>query len=280
MDGGPNSGIAGMILKPWDERERTAAAAQPAGPGQAQRDHRRAGLRLLAAAAAGLDRRPAGADGDQLARGLRDRVQADGGDQGRGPQERPVHRHRQRPRLQQSGDPGPHRPLQGQRSRHHHGRRSARRWRPWSAATTSTGSTSNGRSYEVIPQVPRVEPADAGEPGPVLRRRRASGEPVPLSTVVTDRDRHRAQRADPVQPAQLGHLLGGADARRDHGPGGGLPRAAGARAAAGRLPARLPVRLAAIRHRGQPADGHLRVRADRDLPGPGGAVRVACAIRS
>ena len=42
--------------------------AQPAGPGQAQRDHRRAGVRLLAAAAPGLDRRPAGADGDQLAR--------------------------------------------------------------------------------------------------------------------------------------------------------------------------------------------------------------------
>ena len=59
--------------------------AQSAGPGQAQRDHRRAGVRVLAAAAAGLDRRPAGADGDQLARRLRDRVRADGADQGGGP---------------------------------------------------------------------------------------------------------------------------------------------------------------------------------------------------
>ena len=25
MQGGPNSGIAGMILKPWDERERSAS---------------------------------------------------------------------------------------------------------------------------------------------------------------------------------------------------------------------------------------------------------------
>ena len=33
-------------------------------------------LRVLAAAAAGLDRRPAGPDGDQLARRLRDRLQA------------------------------------------------------------------------------------------------------------------------------------------------------------------------------------------------------------
>ena len=29
MEGGPNSGIAGMILKPWDERERTAKELNP-----------------------------------------------------------------------------------------------------------------------------------------------------------------------------------------------------------------------------------------------------------
>ena len=78
----------------------------------------------------------------------------------------------------------------------------------------------DGRSYEVIPQVPRVGPADAGEPAASTTSRRAPGEPVPLSTVVTHRDRHGAQRADPVQPAQLGHLLGRADAGRHHGPGG------------------------------------------------------------
>ena len=29
MEGGPNSGIAGMILKPWDERERTQKQLNP-----------------------------------------------------------------------------------------------------------------------------------------------------------------------------------------------------------------------------------------------------------
>ena len=98
-----------------------------------------------------------------------------------------------------------------------------------------------GRSYEVIPQVPRAErltPDSLGE----YYVKTASGRLVPLSTVVRDRHRDHPQRAAPVQPAQLRHPLGRADARRDDGPGGGFPRAAGGRAAAGRLPPRLPVR--------------------------------------
>ncbi len=65
---GPNQGIAGVILKPWNERiaQRPAAEADPARAGRQGRGP--AGLRLLAAAAARLDRRLAGADGDQLDR--------------------------------------------------------------------------------------------------------------------------------------------------------------------------------------------------------------------
>src|SRR5437588_1748121 len=42
----------------------------------------------------------------------------DAEDQGQGAQERSVHRHRQRPRLQPADDPGRHRSRQGQRARH------------------------------------------------------------------------------------------------------------------------------------------------------------------
>ena len=120
--GGPNSGIAGMILKPWDERERTAMELNPLVQGKLNEITGEQVFAFSLPPLPGLDRRPAGADGDQLARRLRDRLRADGGDQGGRAAERHVHRHRQRPRLQQPGDPGQDRPLQGQRSGHHHGR--------------------------------------------------------------------------------------------------------------------------------------------------------------
>ena len=211
MQGGPNSGIAGMILKPWDERERTAMELNPAGPGQAQRDHRRAGVRLLAAAAPGLDRRPAGADGDQLARRIRDRLRADGGDQGRRAQERHVHRHRQRPRLQQPGDPGQHRPVQGQRPGHHHGldRRHAGHHGRRQLRQPIQSERPLLRGDPAGAACPAAEP---GEPGPILRHD-PLGRARPALHRGAHRGRHGPQRADPVQPAQLGHLLGRADAR-------------------------------------------------------------------
>ena len=52
MEGGPSNGIAGMILKPWDERTRKAQQL-PLGAGQARPDHRRAGVRVRAAALPG-----------------------------------------------------------------------------------------------------------------------------------------------------------------------------------------------------------------------------------
>ncbi len=87
-----------------------------------------------------------------------------------------------------------------------------------------------------------------------------------------DRDRHRSERADPLQPAQLRDLPGGADAGRNRRPGGGLPRERGEEAA-GRLQPRLPRRLTSVRAGRQPARNHLRLRADHHLPGAGGAVR-------
>ena len=64
----------------------------------------------------------------------------------------------------------------------------------------------NGRSYEVIPQVPR---ADRLTPESLTQyyvnsASGPAGAAVDLVTIETD---DRAQRADPVQPAQLGDLL-------------------------------------------------------------------------
>ena len=73
--------------------------AEAAGAGRALQDRGRAGLRVQPAAAAGRTGRPAGADGDQLDRGLPGGLRADGEVEGRCAQERHVHRLRQRPRL-------------------------------------------------------------------------------------------------------------------------------------------------------------------------------------
>ena len=83
-----------------------------------------------------------------------------------------------------------------------------------------------GRSYEVIPQVPRVDRLTPE----TLTRYYVNTRGRPAGAAVQPRhaqDGDRAQRADPVQPAQFGDLPGGADAGRDDGPGGRLPRTAG-----------------------------------------------------
>ena len=128
-----------------------------------------------------------------------------------------------------------------------------------------------GRSYQVIPQVPRGKrlspesldsyyvPTDAGQL-------------VPLSTIVSIETGDRSERADPLQPAQLRDLLGGADAGRHDRTGGRIPGGRGQEAAV-RLQPRLPGRFPAVRAGGQPAFGHLRLRDHHHLPGAGGAVR-------
>ena len=130
----------------------------------------------------------------------------------------------------------------------------------------------SGRSYEVIPQVPRV---DRLTPDTLTQYyvTSAAGQQVPLSNLVTVKTTTAPNALTQLQPAQFRDLPGGADARRHDGPGGRFPRTAGARLLPHGLQPRLPVGCAAIRPGGQPARRHLRLRADRDLPGAGGAVR-------
>ena len=128
-----------------------------------------------------------------------------------------------------------------------------------------------GRSYQVIPQVPRgirLSPEALG--GYYVPTN--TGQQVPLSTIVSIETATDPERADALQPAQLRDLPGGADAGRDGRPGGGLPRGRG-QEAAGRLQPRLSRRLPPICAGRQPARDHLRLRADHHLPGAGGAVR-------
>ena len=128
-----------------------------------------------------------------------------------------------------------------------------------------------GRSYQVIPQVPREKRLLAGIARRLLRadQHRQAGATVDHRL---DRDRHRSEFADALQPAQLRDLLGGADAGRHRRRGRRLPRRR-SQEAAGRLQPRLSRRLPPICAGGQPARDHLRLCADHHLPGAGGAVR-------
>ena len=129
-----------------------------------------------------------------------------------------------------------------------------------------------GRSYQVIPQVPRdfrlTRGLAAALPGAHRRR-------DPRAAVERrHRPAHRAaQRADELPAAQLGHAAG----RAVSGPHGGrdhrFPEGEGGREAARGLLLRLPGREPAVRAGRQHAGRHVRLRAHHHLPGAGRAVR-------
>jgi hypothetical protein len=215
---GPQNGIAGMLLKPWDERKRSSIALKPLVQAQLGK------IEGVNAFAFNLPPLPGGPGGlpvqmvinstsgfpaiyEQMTK-LKDAARKS--------------RHRQRPRVQPADGAGQDRPLQGERSRHHHAddrqhaRDLARRQlceplqprRPFLSSDPSGAA----RHAAVTGIARRLLPADLDRP---------AGAAVDRGV---DRDRYRPERADPLQPAQLGDLPGGADARRDRRPGGRLPR--------------------------------------------------------
>ena len=144
-----------MLLKPWDERKRSSIKLQPLVQAELSK------IEGVNAFAFNLPPLPGGPGGlpvqmvinstSRIPGGLR----ADAEAEGRRAQERPVHRLRQRSRLQPAGGAGQDRPLEGERSRHHHGEQVGN-----TLATLLGGNYVNrfnleGRSYQVIPQVPR-----------------------------------------------------------------------------------------------------------------------------
>ena len=253
---GPQNGIAGMLLKPWDERERSSIKLKPLVQAQLSK------IEGVNAFAFNLPPLPGGPGGlpvqmvinstagfqavyEQMTK-LKD-CRA---------QERSVHRLRQRSRLQPAGGAGQDRPLQGERSRHQHaaGRQYAgdAAWRQLRQPLQSRGTVVSGHSAGAARHA-----AVAGSARRLLcaDQHRAAGAAVDHRV---DRDRHRSECADALQPAQLRDLPGGADAGRDGRPGGGLPRRRG-QEAAGRLQPRLSGRLPPVCAGRQSARDHLRL---------------------
>ena len=154
-------------------------------------------------------------------------LRADGEDQGGGAQERAVHGHRQRSRLQPADDPGRYRPQQGQRARRHDA--GDRRHAGAAGRRELRQPLQSGRPLlSGDPAGAAGRPAEPGDADAVLRQLgvRPAGAAVEPGH---GQDDDRAERADPLQPAQLGDLPGRADAGRDDGPGGRFPRTAGGR---------------------------------------------------
>ena len=128
-----------------------------------------------------------------------------------------------------------------------------------------------GRSYQVIPQVPRgmrLSPESLG--GYYVPTN--TGQLVPLSTIVsieTGTDPNSLTHYNQLNSATFQAVpMPGVTV----GAGGGLPRRRG-QEAAGRLQPRLSRRFPPICAGRQSARDHLRLRADHHLPGAGGAVR-------
>ena len=157
-------------------------------------------------------------------------LRRDGEDQGRRPQERPVHGHRQRSRLQ----PADHR---GRRSTATRPTTSASRWRR-SATRCALLVGENyvnrfnldGRSYQVIPQVPRL---DRLSPETLTQYyvTSATGQQVPLSNLVTVKTTTAPNALTRYNQLNSATFQAVPMPGRHDGPGGRFPRKAGRRAA-------------------------------------------------
>jgi multidrug efflux pump len=267
---GPNNGFAGMILKPWGERDTLREAAAAAGSAGRRRDPTACSAFVWSpAGAARLDRRPAGADGDQLAARFQTvyEVMEKIKEQARKSGlfivtdsdlqfNNPVSAIDRRPKA---NDLGITMQAIGETLAVLARRQLRQPLQP------------EGRSYEVIPQVPRATRLTPDMltryyvPRPAASRCRSR----PWSRWRTAPTRTRLPTINQLNSATFsavpmpGVTIGQAVAFLEED---------GTDAAAGLQP-RLARRIAAIRAGGQPAHDHLRLRPDRHLPGAGGAVR-------
>ena len=181
---GPQNGIAGMLLKPWDERERSSIKLKPLVQAQLSKIE---GVNAFAFNLPPLPGGPGGLPVQMVINstdGYQSVYEQMAEAEGRRAQERTVHRLRQRSRLQPAGGAGQDRPLEGERSRHHHGEHrqyagdAARR--QLRQPVQSRGTIVSGDS------------AGAARAAAVAARRSAditcrptTGQQVPLSTVVS-----------------------------------------------------------------------------------------------
>ena len=267
---GPQGGIAGMLLKPWDERERSSIKLKPLVQAELSKIE---GVQAFAFNLPPLPGGPGGLPVQMV-------INSTAGFQAVYEQMEKLKDAARKSGLFIVSDSDldfnqpvvrvSDRPFQGQRSRHQHG---AGRRHAADAAGRQLRQPLQSRGA-IVSGDPAGAARHAAVAGSARRllcpdQHRAAGAAVDHRV---DRDRHRSELADPLQPAQLRDLLGGADAGRDGRAGGGLP---GGRSeeAAGRLRPRLSGRFPPICAGRQSARDHLRLRADHHLPGAGGAVR-------
>ena len=212
MQGGPSSGIAGMILKPWDERNRNAQALNPLVQGKLSEI---TGEQVFAFSLPPLPGSTGGLPvqmvisspaGYETVFNLMEQIKAEARKSGLFivtdsdlAFNNPVIRIKVD--RSKANDLGITMAV-GRQHAGDHGRRQLRQ--PLQPERPLLRGDPAGAARRA---------ADAGEPRQLLRQDASAGEPRAAVDRGADRHRHRPQRADPVQPAQLGHLLGRADAR-------------------------------------------------------------------
>ena len=267
------SGFAGILLKPWDERKRTQKADPAGAPAKLGEHRRRTGLRLLAAAACRA--RPAAC-----------RCSSSSARPRRLPAAlRRAWRRSRRRRARAACSSSPTAICASTRRRSSSRstttrptgsaspwRISASRWPRCSAATTSTASISTAAVYQVIPQVPR-EYRLTPDWLQRYQSRTASGAARAAFDGRDGQDDGAARTRSPAsnsstrrpsRPCRLpGVTMGEAIDFLEQQAGELSPPAS----------PRLPVRESGSTCRRATSSPHLRLRADRDLPGAGGAVR-------
>ena len=201
----------------------------------------------------------------------RPRLRTGRGDQEEGDGLGQVHRRPGFAGLRQAAGPGPHRPP-ARRGARRVGVRHRQHAHPAGRREQVSQFSRDERAYDIIPQVPqryRYNPEDLTK----FFVRNQAGAMVPLSSVVTIKERRLGAGHRAVQPAQLGDALGPAAAGRDQRrrpedlPGHRCPAAAGGLF-------RPVCRPVAHRDRGRQHAAHrLRPGGHRHLSGAGGDLR-------
>ncbi len=263
--------IAGILFKPWDQRQRTQKqilqSLQPKVAGIA-------GAQAISFALPSLPGSTGGppvqfvitttADYPQLAQVLAEV-------QGEAAEERALHLHRLGPEIRDAAGGAQDRSRQGQPPGHQHaGHRHV--------AGDAAGRQLRQPLQSLRPQLPGHSPGAARFPADArmaqalrgAHRRRRAGAAVEHRL---RRPVRAAQRVDELPAAQLRDAVGRAVSRPHGGRGHRLPQGDGRPQAARGLLLRLPGREPAVRAGGQHARHHVHLRAHHHLSGAGRAVR-------
>ena len=196
---GANQGIAGVILKPWDERSRSAQKIKPVLQGKVSTVE---GFNAFVFSLPPLPASIGGLPVQMVISSTGDfqlDLQRDVEDQGRRAQERTVHRRRQRPCHRPTDGADRRRPVQGQRAGHHH---AADRRHAGAAGRRELRQPLQPRRPQLRgdPAGAAPRPAERRDDGAILRQV-GGGRPGAALEPDQGHPDHRGERADPLQSA-------------------------------------------------------------------------------